>query len=179
MNQKTKNEELGRLSTDAFRAAQKLPVIVLLDNVRSLHNVGSVFRTCDAFLVEKLCLCGYTGTPPNNEINKTALGATESVDWKHEKDIKSLILTLKSQKIAVFAVEQAKNAIFLDKFEIKGGQKYALIFGNEVNGVDQEVVDLCDGCIEISQGGTKHSLNVAVSAGVVLWEFYKTLKQVT
>jgi len=177
MNQKTKNEELGRLSTEDFKKTAKTGVIVLLDNVRSLHNVGSVFRTCDAFLIETLYLCGYTGTPPNNEINKTALGATDSVNWKHEKDIKSLILTLKSHKIAVFAVEQAKNAIFLENFEVAKNRKYALIFGNEVNGVDQEVVDLCDGCIEISQGGTKHSLNVAVSAGMVLWEFYKRLKK--
>ncbi len=177
MNTKLKNEELGRMSADDFKGAKKLDLVVLLDNVRSLHNVGSVFRTCDAFLVEKLYLCGYTGTPPNKEINKTALGATESVDWKHEKDIKSLILTLKSQKMTVFAVEQAKNAVFLENLEVSKGQKYALVFGNEVNGVDQEVVDLCDGCIEISQGGTKHSLNIAVSAGVVIWEFYKRFKK--
>ena len=170
MNQKTKNEELGRLSPEDFKKTAKTGVIVLLDNVRSLHNVGSVFRTCDAFLIETLYLCGYTGTPPSKEINKTALGATESVNWKHEKDIKSLILTLKSQKVTVFAVEQAKNAVFLDNFEVAKNRKYAIVFGNEVNGVDQEVVDLCDDCIEISQGGTKHSLNVAVSAGVVLWE---------
>ena len=151
-------------------------MIVLLDNVRSLHNVGSVFRTCDAFLVEKLYLCGYTGAPPNKEINKTALGATESVDWNHEKDIISLILALKAQKIAVFAIEQAENAVFLENFAVQKNQKYALVFGNEVNGVAQEVVDICDGCIEISQGGTKHSLNIAVSAGVALWEFYKRLK---
>jgi len=176
MNRKLKNEELGRPNIEEFKRAEKLPLIVLLDNVRSLHNVGSVFRTCDAFLVEELYLCGYTGIPPNNEINKTALGATESVNWKHEKDIKSLILSLKSQKIAVFAVEQAKNVVFLENFEISNNQKYALVFGNEVSGVAQEVVDLCDGCIEISQGGTKHSLNIAVSAGVVLWEFYKKLK---
>ncbi len=177
MNTKLKNEELGRLSSDEFKRVLKPGPVVLLDNVRSLHNVGSVFRTCDAFLVEKLYLCGYTGVPPNKEIHKTALGATESVDWKHENDIKSLILTLKSQKTAVFAVEQAKNAVFLENFEVAQHQKYALVFGNEVSGVDQEVVDLCDGCIEISQGGTKHSLNIAVSAGVVLWEFYKRMKK--
>ncbi len=177
MKTKLRNEELGRISPEEFKNTPKTGVLVLLDNVRSLHNVGSVFRTCDAFLVETLYLCGYTGTPPNNEINKTALGATESVNWNHEKDIKSLILTLKSQKVAVFAVEQAKNAVFLDNFEVLQNQKYALVFGNEVNGVAQEVVDLCDGCIEISQGGTKHSLNIAVSAGVVLWEFYKRLKK--
>jgi len=176
MNPKLKNEELGRLSPEAFKAAEKPGLVVILDNVRSLHNVGSVFRTCDAFLVEKLYLCGYTGVPPNKEINKTALGATESVDWKHEKDIISLILALKSQKIAVFAVEQAKNTVFLENFEISKSQKYALVFGNEVSGVSQEVVDICNGCIEISQGGTKHSLNIAVSAGIVLWEFYKRLK---
>jgi len=176
MNPKLKNEELGRLSPEEFKATKKPGLMVLLDNVRSLHNVGSVFRTCDAFLVEKLYLCGYTGVPPNKEINKTALGATESVDWKHEKDIISLILALKSQNIAVFAVEQAKNAVFLEDFEISKSQKYALIFGNEVSGVSQDVVDICNGCIEISQGGTKHSLNIAVSAGVVLWEFYKQLK---
>ncbi|HXB39569.1 MAG TPA: RNA methyltransferase [Bacteroidia bacterium] len=177
MNTKLKNEELGRLSPQDFKNTEKTGLIVLLDNVRSLHNVGSVFRTCDAFLVETLYLCGYTGTPPNKEINKTALGATESIEWKHEKDIISLILTLKLRKMAVFAVEQAKNAVFMEDFEVLKNQKYALVFGNEVNGVAQEVVDVCDGCIEIRQGGTKHSLNIAVSAGVVLWEFYKKLKK--
>jgi 23S rRNA (guanosine2251-2'-O)-methyltransferase len=176
MNPKLRNDELGRPSTPEYKKLTKPGLLVLLDNVRSLHNVGSVFRTCDAFTVQKLYLCGYTGTPPNKEIHKTALGATESVDWKHENDIKSLILTLKSQKVAVFAVEQAKNAVFLENFQIDPAQKYALVFGNEVSGVEQEVVDLCDGCIEISQGGTKHSLNIAVSAGVVLWEFYKRMK---
>lgn len=175
MNRKLKNEELGRISNEEFKTADKTGVVVLLDNVRSLHNVGSVFRTCDAFAIETLYLCGITGTPPNNEINKTALGATESVDWKHEKDIISLINRLKSQNFAVFSVEQAENAVFLRDFTPKSGQKYALVFGNEVNGVSQEVVDLSDGVIEINQGGTKHSLNIAVSAGVVLWEFFKTL----
>lgn len=176
MNPKLRNEELGRPSPHEYKKLTKPGLVVLLDNVRSLHNVGSVFRTCDAFTVQKLYLCGYTGTPPNKEIHKTALGATESVDWEHKKDIKSLILTLKSQKIAVFAVEQAKNAVFLEYFVVDPAQKYALVFGNEVSGVEQDVVDLCDGCIEISQGGTKHSLNIAVSAGVVLWEFYKRMK---
>lgn len=175
MHPKLKAEQLKRLSPEAFKKADKIPVMVLLENVRSLHNVGSVFRTCDAFLVEKLYLCGYTGPPPNKEINKTALGATESVDWKHEKDIKSLILALKSQKTRVFAVEQAKNACFLDKFEALSNEKYALVFGNEVSGVSQGVIDLCDGCIEIPQGGTKHSLNIAVTAGVVLWFMYSRL----
>jgi 23S rRNA (guanosine2251-2'-O)-methyltransferase len=177
MNRKLKNEELGRLDNETFKQAAKTGVVVLLDNVRSLHNVGSVFRTCDAFLVETLYLCGFTGTPPNNEINKTALGAAESVEWKHEKDIISLINRLKSQNFRVFSIEQAENAVFLHDFVPKQGEKYALVFGNEVNGVSQEVVDLSDGVIEISQGGTKHSLNIAVSAGVVLWEFYKQLKK--
>jgi 23S rRNA (guanosine2251-2'-O)-methyltransferase len=177
MNRKLKNEELGRISNDDFKTVTKTGVVVLLDNVRSLHNVGSVFRTCDAFLVETLYLCGFTGTPPNNEINKTALGATESVNWKHEKDIISLIKQLKSQNFKVFSVEQAQNAIFLHDFAPKTEEKYALIFGNEVNGVSQEAIDLSDGVIEINQGGTKHSLNIAVSAGVVVWEFYKASKK--
>lgn len=175
MNRKLKNEELGRISSEEFKTVDKTGVVVLLDNVRSLHNVGSVFRTCDAFAIETLYLCGITGTPPNNEINKTALGATESVDWKHEKDIISLINRLKSQNFAIFSVEQAENAVFLRDFAPKTDKKYALIFGNEVNGVSQDVVDLSDGVIEINQGGTKHSLNIAVSAGVVLWEFFKVL----
>lgn len=173
MNRKLKNEELGRISKEEYKTANKTGVVVLLENVRSLHNVGSVFRTCDAFAVETLYLCGITGTPPNNEINKTALGATESVDWKHEKDIIFLINRLKSQDFVIFSVEQAQNAVFLHDFIPKPGKKYALVFGNEVNGVSQEVVDLSDGVIEINQGGTKHSLNIAVSAGVVLWEFFK------
>lgn len=176
MNRKLKNEELGRLNKQEFKNTAKTRVLVLLDNVRSLHNVGSVFRTCDAFLIETLYLCGYTGHPPNNEINKTALGATESVDWKHEKDIVSLVKNLQQQGYRVLAVEQAENAVFLHDFIPKKDEKYALIFGNEVNGVSQEVVDISDGVIEINQGGTKHSLNIAVSAGVVLWEFYKTMR---
>jgi len=176
MNRKLKNEELGRISNEEFKNTPKIPVAILLDNVRSLHNVGSVFRTCDAFTAETLYLCGYTGIPPNNEINKTALGSVESVSWKHEKDILMLIKNMKSGGYKVFAVEQAEKSVFLHDFRPKTGEKYALVFGNEVNGVAQEVIDLCHGSIEISQGGTKHSLNIAVSAGVVLWEFYKALK---
>lgn len=166
---------MGRISPEDFKNSPKKGITVLLDNVRSLHNVGSVFRTCDAFLIEKLHLCGYTGTPPNKEINKTALGATESVDWTHDKDIVSLVKTLKEKGYLVYAAEQAEKSVFLHDFKVDKTKKYALIFGNEVNGVSQEVIDLCDGCIEISQGGTKHSLNVAVSAGVVLWQFYISL----
>ena len=156
---------------------EKIPVVILLDNIRSLHNVGSVFRTCDAFLAETLYLCGYTGIPPNKEINKTALGSVESVNWKHEPDIISLIKNLQKGGYKVFSVEQTEKSVLLHDFDPKKGEKYALVFGNEVNGVSQEVVDLSNGVIEISQGGTKHSLNIAVSAGVVLWEFYKTLKK--
>lgn len=177
MNRKLLNEELGRLTTEEFRQKNKIPVVVLLDNVRSLHNVGSVFRTCDAFVVQTLYLCGFTGTPPNKEINKTALGSVESVSWKHENNILNLVKNLRADGFEVWAVEQAEKAVFLEDITTKKGQKYALVFGNEVNGVSQEVIDLCDGVIEISQGGTKHSLNVAVSAGVVLWEFYKRLKE--
>jgi 23S rRNA (guanosine2251-2'-O)-methyltransferase len=177
MNRKLKNEELGRISSEEFKNAEKIPVVVLLDNVRSLHNVGSVFRTSDAFLVQTLYLCGYTGTPPNKEINKTALGSTESVTWKHEADIVSLVKELKNQGFSIFSIEQAENSVFLHDFAPKTDKKYALVFGNEVNGVDQEVINLSDGVIEISQGGTKHSLNIAVSAGIVLWEFYRGLKK--
>ena len=177
MNRKLKNEELGRISSEEFKNTEKIPVVVLLDNVRSLHNVGSVFRTSDAFLVQTLYLCGYTGTPPNKEINKTALGSTESVTWKHEANIVSLVKELKNQGFSVFSVEQAENSVFLHDFTPKTDEKYALVFGNEVNGVDQEVINLSDGVIEISQGGTKHSLNIAVSAGIVLWEFYRGLKK--
>ena len=177
MHRKLKNEELGRINNEEFKTNSKTGIVVLLDNVRSLHNVGSVFRTCDAFVIETLYLCGITGTPPNKEINKTALGATDSVDWKHEKDIISLINRLKSQNFRVFSIEQAENAVFLRDFALKPGEKYALVFGNEVNGVSQEVVDLSDRVIEINQGGTKHSLNIAVSAGVVLWEFFKQMKK--
>jgi len=148
-------------------------LVVVLDNVRSLHNVGSVFRSCDAFTVETLYLCGFTGTPPNKEINKTALGATESVNWKHENHILLLIDRLKQNGYTVCAVEQTQQAIQLHNFVIDTDKKYALIFGNEVDGVQQNVIDQCDAVIEIAQGGTKHSLNIAVSAGVVLWEFFK------
>jgi tRNA G18 (ribose-2'-O)-methylase SpoU len=176
-NRKLSNEELGRMSPRAFKNAAKIPVVAVLDNVRSLHNVGSVFRTCDAFAVESLYLCGYTGTPPNKEIHKTALGSTESVDWRHESDVLGLIKSLKEEGFLIYSVEQTEKSVFLDEFKIEKDKKYALVFGNEVSGVSQEVINACDGSIEIQQGGTKHSLNIAVSAGVVLWEFYKSLKE--
>ena len=152
-------------------------MVILLDNVRSLHNVGSVFRTCDAFMAETLYLCGYTGTPPNKEIHKTALGSTESVTWKHENDIVSFVKNLQKEGYKVYSVEQTEKAVFLHDFKPEKTEKYALVFGNEVSGVAQEVIDISDGVIEISQGGTKHSLNIAVSAGVVLWEFYKGFRK--
>jgi len=173
MDLKLKNEELGRKTLEEFKNAQKIPLVVVLDNVRSLHNVGSVFRSCDAFAAETLYLCGFTGTPPNKEINKTALGATESVVWKHESDIITLINQLKQSGYIVCAVEQTQQAIQLHNFTIDTTKKYALIFGNEVDGVQQNVIAQCDAVLEIAQGGTKHSLNIAVSAGVVLWEFFK------
>ena len=173
MNIKLKNEELGRITLEEFKSVEKTPTIVVLDNVRSLHNVGSVFRSCDAFVVETLYLCGFTGTPPNKEINKTALGATESVVWKHESDILALINKFKQNGYTICAVEQTQKAIQLHKFTIDKDKKYVLIFGNEVEGVQQHVIAECDAVIEIAQGGTKHSLNIAVSAGIVLWEFFK------
>ena len=175
-DKKLKNDDLERKTVDEFKTTVKKPIVVLLDNVRSLHNVGSVFRTADAFVIEKLYLCGYTGAPPNKEINKTALGATESVNWEHTQDILTIINELKQQGYIICAVEQTEKALQLHNLDIDINKKYALIFGNEVEGVQQEVINKCDLVIEIAQGGTKHSLNVSVSAGVVLWEFFKKMK---
>ena len=169
---KLKNSELGRISVDEFKEIEKTPIIVVLDNVRSLNNVGSVFRTSDAFLIEKIYLCGITATPPNKEIHKTALGATESVDWEYEEDTLSLVEKLKSENIKVFSIEQAENSTMLNEFEPEENQKYAVVFGNEVKGVQQTVVSASNGCIEIPQLGTKHSLNISVSCGVVLWDLF-------
>ena len=170
---KLENHELGRKSVDEFKNSGKSPFVVVLDNVRSLNNIGSVFRTSDAFLVEKIYLCGITGTPPNKEIQKTALGATESVEWQYVEKTSIALLALKEAGYILFAVEQAEKSISLEKFMPMQGQKYALVFGNEVHGVDQDVINLCDGCIEIPQFGTKHSFNISVSAGIVLWELYR------
>ena len=172
---KLKNEELGRKSADEFRSSEKLPIVVVLDNVRSAYNVGSVFRTADAFPVEAIYLCGITGYPPHKEIQKTALGATETVKWKYYKSTLEAIHELKGLGYKVYAIEQAEESIEL-QFAVGNRQlaeKTALIFGHEVEGVQQDVMNVCDGCIEIPQGGTKHSLNIAVSAGVVLWEFFR------
>lgn len=170
---KLKLEELGRISVEEFKESNKIPVVVILDNVRSMHNVGSVFRTADAFRIEKIYLCGITGTPPNKEIRKTALGATESVDWEYVKDIDVLIQQLKSENTKIIAVEQTDSSTSLLDFEVNSPEKFALIFGNEVDGVNQSVINECDVCLEIPQEGTKHSLNISVCAGIVLWSFFR------
>ncbi len=172
---KLANSELDRKNVEEFKSSNKTPLIVLLDDVRSLHNIGSVFRTCDAFLIEKIYLCGITATPPNKEIHKTALGATETVEWEYAKEIQEVITRLQEQKVSVQSIEQVQNSIMLNDFEVQTDQKYALIFGNEVKGVSQQAVDLSDGVIEIPQLGTKHSLNIAVSAGVVIWDLFQKM----
>jgi len=173
---KLKNSELGRLNVSEFKNAKKIPLIVVLDNIRSLNNVGSVFRTCDAFLIEKIYLCGITAKPPHKEIHKTALGATDSVEWEYINNTLELIENLKDRGIKTIAIEQADKSVMLQDFEIEHDQKYAVIFGNEVKGVQQEVVSASDYCIEIPQFGTKHSLNISVSTGVVLWDFLKKFR---
>ena len=170
MSRKLLNEELNRLTTEEYKDAEKLPIVVVLDNVRSLNNIGSVFRTSDAFRLSKIYLCGITATPPHREIHKTALGAEESVDWEYFEETTDAVQALKNEGYTILSVEQVENR-----------RKYAFIFGNEVKGVQQEVVDLSDDCIEIPQFGTKHSFNISVTAGIVLWQvihplFYKQLK---
>ena len=172
---KLENSELNRMSIDDFKNASKTPLIIILDDIRSLNNIGSVFRTSDAFLIEKIFLCGITAMPPNKEINKTALGATETVTWEHYENVLEVIENLKFEGTKVFAIEQVESSIFLQDFEIEKNQKYALVFGNEVYGVSQKAVEICDGTIEIPQLGTKHSLNIAVSAGIVIWDFFKKM----
>ncbi|WP_298221641.1 RNA methyltransferase [Flavobacterium sp.] len=173
---KLENNELQRKSITDFKAAAKTPLIIILDDIRSLNNIGSVFRTADAFLIEKIYLCGITAMPPNKEIHKTALGATETVAWEHHTDVVSVIQNLKNDGVKVFAIEQVENAIFLQDFRVDATEKYALVFGNEVFGVSQNAIAQCDGTIEIPQLGTKHSLNIAVSAGIVVWDLFKKLR---
>ncbi len=168
---KLKNSELNRINIEDFKKADKLPVIVVLDNIRSLNNIGSFFRTGDAFRIEGIYLCGITATPPHREIHKTALGATESVEWKYFDTTVKAISFLKKNKYSVIAIEQTDNSISLLEYNFKKIQKIALIFGNEIKGVSDEALPLFDECIEIPQFGTKHSLNVSVSAGIVLWQF--------
>jgi 23S rRNA (guanosine2251-2'-O)-methyltransferase len=175
MARKLRNEELNRLTPDTYRTAEKIPLTVVLDNVRSLHNVGSVFRTCDAFRVDQVILCGLTATPPDREIEKTALGATKSVKWEHYPTTLAAIEKLKADGYKCVAVEQAELSISPDNFEYNG-ERVAIVFGNEVYGIDQEVIDACEVVIEIPQFGSKHSLNIAVSVGIVLWEFVRGQK---
>jgi tRNA G18 (ribose-2'-O)-methylase SpoU len=172
---KLNTEEILRISAEEFRQAQKIPLVVVLDNVRSLHNVGSVFRTADAYLVEKIFLCGITATPPNAEIHKSALGAEFSVDWKYFADTLDAVKYLKSNGFTILVIEQAENSIFLNEFKAESEKKYAVILGNEVFGVQQSVVDHCENCLELPQFGTKHSLNVSVTAGIVIWEFWNKI----
>jgi 23S rRNA (guanosine2251-2'-O)-methyltransferase len=173
MNRKLKLWELDRVSEEEFKQQEKFPIIVILDSIRSLNNIGSFFRTADAFNVEKIYLCGITATPPHRDIQKTALGATESVEWEHHTNIIELIEELKKEDVKICSIEQAEKTTFLQDVPNLPKGKYALIFGNEVDGVDQEAIDHSDYIIEIPQFGTKHSLNVSVCAGVVIWEFAK------
>ncbi|MDH6314126.1 23S rRNA (guanosine2251-2'-O)-methyltransferase [Parabacteroides sp. PFB2-10] len=172
---KRKITELNRLTPNEFKESRKIPLIVVLDQVRSLHNVGSVFRTSDAFRVEAIYLCGITATPPHPEIHKTALGAEDTVDWIYFKDTLEAVDRLKTAGYIVCSIEQAEGSVMLDRLTLDKDKKYAVILGNEVKGVQQEVVDNCDQCIEIPQYGTKHSLNVSVTAGIVIWDFFKQL----
>ncbi len=169
---KLKLDELNRASVSEFKGQEKLPIVVVLDNVRSMHNVGSIFRTCDGFAIEQVCLCGITSQPPHREIEKTALGATQSVNWVYYAEPEQAVEQLRKAGYTIIAIEQAENSIMLNDFEADKGKKYALIFGNEVNGVSEEVMQIIDACIEIPQFGTKHSFNIVVSAGIVLWDFY-------
>jgi 23S rRNA (guanosine2251-2'-O)-methyltransferase len=172
---KLKLDELNRASVSEFKTQQKLPVVVVLDNVRSMHNIGSIFRTGDGFAVEQVCLCGISAQPPHREIEKTALGATQSVDWTYHADVIEGIKQLKDKGYQIVAIEQAENSTMLNEFSPVEGEKYALVFGNEVNGVSDEIMNIADGCIEIPQFGTKHSFNIVVSAGIVLWDFFAKL----
>lgn len=173
---KLKNNELDRLSVDGFKSAKKTPIVIVLDNIRSLNNIGSVFRTSDAFLVEKIYLCGITATPPHKDIHKTALGSTDTVNWEYIEDTLDLVKQLKIDGYKVASIEQAEQATMLNNFKVKTEEKYALIFGNEVKGVAQNVVTNSDAVIEIPQFGTKHSLNISVSCGVVVWDIFSKLK---
>ena len=170
---KLKVTEMGRMSVAEFKDSEKQPLVVVLDHVRSLYNVGSVFRSSDAFRIEGVLLCGITAQPPHSEIHKTALGAEESVNWKYFERTEDAVSWLKQQGYEVLAIEQCEGSTMLQDFQLQPNQKYAIILGNEVKGVQQQVVDMCDGCLEIPQFGTKHSLNVSVAAGIVLWHLSK------
>lgn len=164
-------EQLQRPDVETFKKQEKTPIVLVLDNVRSMHNVGSAFRTADGFAIEKIYLCGITGTPPHREIEKTALGATQSIAWEYVKDTKDALQKLKDEQFKILAIEQAEDSVLLNEFKQDKNEKYALVFGNEVHGVDEEVMAMVDACIEIPQFGTKHSFNVSVTIGIVLWDF--------
>lgn len=168
-------DDLNRKNTEEFKQAEKTPIIVVLDDIRSLHNIGSFFRTCDAFLIEKIYLCGITATPPNKEIHKTALGATETVAWEYEKEVMQVVDRLKNENVKILSVEQVEGSVMLNNFTVESNVKYALFFGNEVKGVNQQVIDISDAVIEIPQLGTKHSLNVSVSGGIVIWDIFQKM----
>lgn len=176
MYRKLKNCELSRLTKEEFKLTKKTPIVLVLDNVRSQHNIGAAFRTADAFSLEKIVLCGICATPPSPEIHKSALGAEESVDWIYNEDCLNAVFQLKEQGYTIVSVEQTENSTMLNSVKTEESGKYALVFGNEVNGVRQEVVDISDSVVEIPQFGTKHSLNVSVSIGIVIWEFVKNIK---
>ena len=173
---KLKNSELNRIDVKSFKSIKKTPLIVVLDNIRSLNNIGSIFRTCDAFLVSKIYLCGITAKPPNRKINKTALGSTDSVEWEYFKSTIKLIEKLKSEGVKIWSIEQVERAQKLNYIEkIDSKLKHAIVFGNEIKGVDQKIIDISENTVEIDQYGTKHSLNVSVAAGIVIWKFYNSL----
>lgn len=176
-NRKLKNSELDRKSVQEFKEAEKTPIIVILDNIRSLNNIGSVFRSADAFLIEKIYLCGITAQPPHKDIQKTALGATETVAWEYVENTLEAVEKLQQEKTKVFSIEQAEGSVMLNDFKAQPGEEIAVVFGNEVKGVQQEVVSASDGIIEIPQLGSKHSLNIAVSVGVVLWDLFSKISQ--
>ena len=172
---KLKNSELNRIDVKSFKSIKKTPLIVVLDNIRSLNNIGSIFRTCDAFLVSKIYLCGITAKPPNRKINKTALGSTDSVEWEYFKSTIKLIEKLKSEGVKIWSIEQVERAQKLNGIEkINSKVMHAIVFGNEIKGVDQKIIDISENTIEIDQYGTKHSLNVSVAAGIVIWKFYNS-----
>ncbi|WP_332028821.1 RNA methyltransferase [Kaistella sp.] len=173
---KLKLEELGRIDVETFKQTEKIPLVVVLDNVRSMHNVGAVFRTADAFIVEKIILCGITPQPPHREIHKAALGATESVDWIYEKNISEALQNLKNENYKIIGIEQTSTSEIMTDYAINKGEKYALVLGNEVDGLSDEALSIYDAFLEIPQLGTKHSLNVSVCGGIVMWEFFKNLK---
>ena len=176
MREKLSMQQLGRISVEEFKTSEKSPLIIIADNVRSMHNIGSIFRTSDAFLVEKIYLCGITPTPPHREIQKTALGATESVDWQYAENTLDVVNQLKKEGWTILALEQTTNSVMLDELKVEKGEKIAIVLGNEVEGVNQEVINLCHKAVEIPQFGTKHSFNVSVSCGIMLWQVYLCLK---